>query len=257
MMKMIDSHAHLGYDALYEGIDDVMCRAEQVGIVKIINICTDRKTAERGLELSKRYPNIYNVASTTPHDVTEEGEENFSFFAKLAEEKKLVGIGETGLDYYYEHSPKKLQQEFLCRYFALAKRCKLPVVIHCRDAFEDLFNIADENYRDHPLLLHCFTGGIKEAKEALDRGWMISFSGIVTFKKSIALQEVAQCIPLTSMLVETDSPYLAPQSKRGLPNEPSFMLETAQMLASLKKLPIEQIAHQTFVNTMKFFQLEE
>jgi len=186
-MEIIDSHAHLGYDSLYDQIADVMDRCKKAGVIKVVNICTDQKTAERGEKLSKAYPHIHNVGATTPHDVLKEGEKDFPFFAKLAKEKKLVAIGETGLDYHYERSPKKLQQEFLCRYFALAKECQLPVVIHCRDAFEDLFTIADENYHNLPLLLHCFTGTQKEAEKALDRGWKISMSGIVTFKKSTLL----------------------------------------------------------------------
>lgn len=252
---LTDSHAHLGYDALYEHIEGVLSRARQAGVSKIINICTDRKTAERGLHLSKTYNMIYNVAATTPHDLEEEGEANFSFFEALAKEKKLVAIGETGLDYFYEHSPKKLQQDFLIRYFALAKESDLPVVIHCREAFEDLFAIADDCYRDQPLLLHCFTGGVKEAREALNRGWKISFSGIVTFKKSEQLREAALFTPLESMFIETDSPYLAPQSKRGISNEPSFILEIAQKLSELKNIPFEDFAKCTASNAANFFRL--
>lgn len=252
---LIDSHAHLGYDALYEHIEEVLLRAKQAGISKIINICTDRQTAERGMQLSKIHKMIYNVGATTPHDLQEEGESNFPFFEKLAKEKQLIAIGETGLDYHYEHSPKKLQQDFLIRYFSLAKQCSLPVVIHCREAFEDLFAIADEQYRDQPLLLHCFTGGVAEARQALNRGWKISFSGIVTFKKSEQLREAASYTPLESMLVETDSPYLAPQSKRGFSNEPSFIVETAQKLAELKKVPFEEFSKITSHNTSSFFRL--
>lgn len=252
---LIDSHAHLGYDVLYEHIEEVLARAKKVGVVKIVNICTNRLSSERGLKLAEFHQEICNVAATTPHDLEKEGEENFSFFEKLAQEKKLVAIGETGLDYYYNHSPKELQQKFLRRYFALAKQCCLPVVIHCREAFEDLFSIADEEYKGRPLLLHCFTGGVPEAKKALDRGWKISFSGIVTFKKSEALREAALYVPVEEMMVETDSPYLAPQSKRGLSNEPSFILETAQKLAELKGIPFEEFSMRTFNNTTSFFKL--
>jgi TatD DNase family protein len=252
---LIDSHAHLGYDALHEEIEAVLLRAKEAGVSSIVNICTDVITAKRGLALSKKHPYIYNVAATTPHDVQEEGEENFSFFEELARKKMLVAIGETGLDYHYEHSPKALQQMFLKRYLALAKECLLPVVIHCREAFDDLFAIADEQYRDCPLLLHCFTGGVNEAKQALDRGWKISFSGIVTFKKSEELRQAALYTPLDAILIETDSPYLAPQSKRGRTNEPSFIVETAQRLAELKQVSFEEFAHSTSYNTTQFFQL--
>jgi TatD DNase family protein len=252
---LTDSHAHLGYDTLYDNLEEVLLRSAGAGVSRIFNICTDRVTAERGVEISKKHKMIYNVAATTPHDVKEEGEANFSFFEKLAKEKHLVAIGETGLDYHYEHSPKDQQKLFLIRYFALAKECALPVVIHCRDAFEDLFAIADEQYKDLPLLLHCFTGGIEEARRALDRGWKISFSGIVTFKKSEQLREAALYTPLESMLIETDSPYLAPQSKRGQSNEPSFILETAQKLAELKKVSFEDFAKVTSDNASQFFNI--
>jgi TatD DNase family protein len=255
VIQLIDSHAHLGYDALYENIEAVLARAEEAGVVKIVNICTDRLTAERGLALSQLHPNIYNVGSTTPHDVREDGDNDFAFFTELAQKKHLVAIGETGLDYYYQHSPKQQQQEFLCRYFALAKECSLPVVIHCRDAFEDLFTLADQHYKGCPLLLHCFTGGVIEVKKAIDRGWKISFSGIVTFKKSHSLQEAARYTPLDSLMIETDSPYLAPQSKRKTSNEPSFIIETAEVVAGLKNIAIEEFGAATFANTSSFFNL--
>lgn len=255
-MQLIDSHAHLGDHALHSNSAHIIVRAKNAGVAAIVNICTNQLTAERGLVLAEHYPRyVYNAGATTPHDVEKEGEEHFAFFAKLAKEKKLVAIGETGLDYYYERSPHKVQQTFLCRYFALAKECQLPVVIHCRNAFEDLCALADEHYAGLPLLLHCFTGGVQEAKKALDRGWKISFSGIVTFKKSEALREAARYTPLESLMIETDSPYLAPQSKRGMTNEPSFIIETAQMLAELKNVSLAHLAEQTFVTTSSFFQL--
>ena len=220
-----------------------------------MNICTDQLSANRGLKLAQDYPCIYNVGATTPHDVERLGELDFVFFEKLAKDKKLVAIGETGLDYYYEHSPRDLQKNYLSRYFSLATACNLPVVIHCRDAFDDLFAIADDEYAGKPLLLHCFTGGKQEAKQALDRGWKISFSGIVTFKKSESLRETALYVPLDAILIETDSPYLAPQSKRGQINEPSFLVETAERVALLKGLSLEAFAKATVQNAKAFFCL--
>lgn len=251
----IDSHAHLGYDAIYQNIDLVLKRAFDSGVTKIINICTDRQTADRGCDLRKRYPNIFNVGSTTPHDTASLGESDFEVFERLARKQELVAIGETGLDYFYDYSPKKIQIEYFRRYLELAINTKLPIVIHCRDAFDDLFSITDEIYRGFPLLLHCFTGGKQEAKKALDRGWKISFSGIVTFKKSLELQEVAQYVPLNSMMIETDSPYLAPQSKRGQTNEPSFLVETAKFIADLKKTSLSELSSQTALTTESFFNI--
>jgi TatD DNase family protein len=252
---LIDSHAHLSYDPLYQEIEQIVIRARSQGVCKIVNICTDKITAERGLILKQKYPFIFNVGSTTPHDTFKQGERDFPFFANLAREKKLVAIGETGLDYFYDFSPKPTQQLWLIKYLELAIETQLPLVIHCRDAFEDLFAITQKFFTGRPLLLHCFTGTVDEAKKALDRGWSISFSGIVTFKKSSSLQEVAAYVPLESMLIETDSPYLAPQSKRGQTNEPGFVVETAKFLAELKKIDFSAFCNATASNAEKFFKI--
>lgn len=252
---LIDSHAHLGYDPLYQHIEDILQRALSQGVAKIVNICTDVITAERGIALQQKYPFIFNVGSTTPHDTLKQAEQHFSFFANLAHAKQLKAIGETGLDYFYDYSPKQVQQHWFYKYLELASLTHLPVVIHCRDAFDDLFSITKEVYQDKPLLLHCFTGSVEEAKKALDRGWMISFSGIVTFKKSAALQQAALYVPLEQMLVETDSPYLAPQSKRGHSNEPSFLVETTKFLAELKGVNYDDFCRISSKNTEEFFNI--
>lgn len=250
---MIDSHAHLTSPQILPQIDQIIERAERSGVEKIINICTDQKSLEEGLELKKRHPGIFNTAATTPHDVEKEGEVFFSIVEKNV--KELVAIGETGLDYFYEHSPQQLQREFLSRYFDLAKRVSLPVVFHCRDAFEDLFSMADEMYRDRPAVLHCFTGTKEEAKGCLDRGWYISFSGIITFKKSESLREVVSYVPLNQMFVETDTPYLAPQSKRGKLNEPAFVMEVAEKIAEIKSISLTEVEKITSENISRFFRL--
>lgn len=252
-MGLIDSHAHLTSDTLWPHIERIVEGAIAAGIEKVVNICTDEETLKRGMELAARHPWIGNVAATTPHDVLQEGESFFPIVAKAAEQNQLLALGETGLDYHYEHSPREKQKSFLEKYFDLGVRTKLPVVIHCRDAFDDLFAIADRCYLGYPLLLHCFTGTVDEAKRALDRGWKISFSGIITFKKSEALRQVVSAVPLTEMLIETDAPYLAPQSKRGSMNEPAFLGETAGCIAQIKKLEVDQVVQATRQNALEFF----
>ena len=164
---MIDSHAHLTSPDLDSEAENLVKRAKEAGVEKIINICTDKDSLEKGILLRERCPGVYNTAATTPHDVEEDGE---AFFPIVEEHvDKLVAIGETGLDYFYEHSPKKLQQHFLSRYFELAKKVNLPVIFHCRDAYEDLFAMADEQYSGKAVL-HCFTGTVEEARGCLDRG---------------------------------------------------------------------------------------
>lgn len=248
---MIDSHAHLiSQDSA------ALQRAFAAGVTSIINIATDEKSYLHGLQLQKETtsPTIYLTASTTPHDVEKEGESFLPIVEKAAAAGELQAIGETGLDYYYEHAPRELQQYYLRKYLQLAKRYNLPVVIHCRDAFQDFFRIYDEEGAP-PAVLHCFTGTIDEAKEGLQRGMYISFSGIVTFKKSEALREAAAIVPLSAMLIETDSPYLAPQKKRGQQNEPAFLYETAECLARLKGVAVADLIRQTADNTRTVFRL--
>ncbi len=250
----IDAHAHLTCDGVFEEIESILTRAKAVKVEKVINICTDKITLDRGIDLSEKHAGIFNVGATTPHDVGKEGELYFSEFEKVAKEGKLVAIGETGLDYFYKCSNREIQQKFLKRYLALANECNLPVVIHCRDAFEDLFQIIDKHCKT-PLMLHCFTGTLKDAMKGVSRGWLISISGIATFKKSQELRDVIKEIPLDYLVIETDTPYLAPQHHRGEKNEPSFVVETAEMIANVKNLTLQKVASATTTNVEKFFSL--
>ena len=258
-MMLTDSHAHLTSSILFERVEEVLVHAQQQGIQRIVNICTDPLSLERGIALSERHPWVYQTAATTPHDVEKEGEEAFGVIAKAARQGQLKAIGETGLDYYYEHSPRELQKHFLRRYLHLALECQLPVVIHCREAFQDFFEILDAEYTSHgrhaPGVLHCFTGNMAEAQEVIKRGWFLSLSGIVTFKKSTELQEIAKEVPLNQLLIETDSPYLAPQKQRGKQNEPAFLVEIAEHIAQLKHCSVEEMARITTENAERLFHL--
>ncbi|HEY5235778.1 MAG TPA: TatD family hydrolase [Rhabdochlamydiaceae bacterium] len=252
-MKLIDSHAHLTVPSVVDHVEEVLERAQQKNIKAIVNICIDPLSLEKGIHLAERHDWIFNAAATTPHDVEKEGELFFPTVEKKAHEGKLIAIGETGLDYHYQHSPIFSQKAYLVRYFALAVAAKLPIIFHCRDAFKDLFELSDHHYQGRPAILHCFTGTLEEAKECLERGWMISISGIITFKKSVLLKEVAAYVPLDRLLIETDTPYLAPESKRGKSNEPSYIDETAKVLAQVKGLSIEEVAEATARNASQFF----
>ncbi len=251
-----DSHAHLSSPEVLPHIDGIMARAQHSAVSKILNICTNPETLEQGFQLQKRFPQIKNAGATTPHDVEKEGKKAFPIFAQAARAKKLVAVGETGLDYHYKELDPQVQKKYLIQYLHLALECHLPVIFHCREAFADLFAIADAEYRKGaPAIIHCFTGSISEAKEVLSRGWSLSLSGIVTFKKSETLRAVAQMAPLNQLLIETDTPYLAPQSRRGKPNEPSYLPETAQCIAQAKGLTLEQLARATSDNASKLFQV--
>ena len=253
-LQLIDTHAHLTSPELLPHLDALVERAKAAHLKHIVNICTDPVSLREGLLLEERVPWIRNAGATTPHDVEKEGEECFPVFEQAAQEGKLIAVGETGLDYYYEHSNREMQKKFLVRYLQLALQCKLPVIFHCRDAFADLFSIADREIGSKiPAILHCFTGTTEEAKAVVARGWMISFSGILTFKKSEELRQTARQIPLEHLLIETDAPYLAPQSKRGKTNESSFIAETANCLASLKEISLEEMAHISSENASRVF----
>lgn len=251
-MTFIDSHAHLTSSEVLPHLDPILLRAKQARVSHILNICTDPETLRQGLLLSARHSHIRNAGATTPHDVALEGESAFPFFEAAAREGKLSAVGETGLDYHYEHSPKNLQIHFLKRYLHLAAAADLPVIFHCREAFSDLFSIADAEYKGLAIL-HCFTGTLQEAEEVLKRGWVLSLSGIVTYKKSEPLRAVAKMVPLSQLLIETDTPYLAPQSHRGQSNEPSYLPETAQCIAAAKGISVEEVARATSENAKRIF----
>lgn len=255
-MPFFDSHAHLSASQVFPQIDAILERAQKLGVDRIVNICTDPDTLAKGLFLSNRYPFVVNAGATTPHDVVNEGESAFPIFAEAAFAKKLAAIGETGLDYHYHHSPRDRQIYFLKRYLKLAIETSLPVIFHCRDAFADLFSIVDDHYPSHsPAILHCFTGTIEEAQGVIRRGWHLSLSGIVTFKKSEQLRQIAKWVPLSQLLIETDAPYLAPQTQRGKMNEPSFLLETAACIAEVKQISVEEVALATYENGRRLFRL--
>lgn len=254
---ILDSHAHLTSDEVYPNVDAVLARAKTVGVTHIINICTDVSTLHRGIALAQKYPWVYNTAATTPHDVEKEGEAVFPLMAEHARKGLLVAVGETGLDYFHHHSPREIQKHYFRRYLQLALECHLPVVIHCRDAFSDLFEILDADYTVEGKcasgILHCFTGSLAEAEEVLARDWYLSLSGIVTFKKSEQLREVAKMVPLDRLLIETDTPYLAPQSHRGKVNEPAYLVETAQVIADVKGISFAELVMATSNNAKRVF----
>lgn len=251
-----DSHAHVSGMAFPE---IVLQNAKNLGNFAIMNICLDENTLKKGLELAEQHDFFFNAGATVPNDVGETSETVIPLFARAAKEKKLHAIGETGLDYFHHHSTKERQKFFLQRYLEIAWDLSLPLIFHCREAFSDLFSFCDEHYGskgNFPAILHCFTGSIQEAEEVIKRGWYLSCSGIVTYKKSKELREVIKEVPLEKLLVETDCPYLAPQSKRGKQNEPAYLLETIEKVAEIKQEDPQTIANATFGNALKAFSIQ-
>ena len=257
--QYIDSHAHLPM-LTHSPLEEILERAREAGISKMITVSTDESNWESNRAIALSHPHLYYTLGLHPHDGTRWTEcaaNLLAYFPGGKVPEKCVAIGEMGLDYHYDFSPREFQITAFESQLELAKRVDLPVVVHCRNAFADLFaSIKKVGTSSRGGVMHCFTGTLEEAKQSLDLGFKISFSGILTFKTAAQLRETAKSLPLTALMLETDCPYLAPIPNRGKPNEPSFLPLTALQLASTRGASIEEIAHQTTQNAVEFFGLE-
>jgi TatD DNase family protein len=255
-MSLVDSHCHLDFPDFAPELDAVIARARAAGVSKMVSISTQLATFPNVRAIAERYDGIYCTVGVHPHDAATEGREaSAERLLKLAGHRKVVGVGETGLDFHYDHSPRDAQEASFRSHIAAARQAGLPVIVHTRDADADTARVLkDEMEKGHFTgLIHCFTAGRQFAEAALRLGLYISFSGIVTFKKADDLREVARIVPSDRMLVETDAPYLAPVPYRGKRNEPAFVVETARALASLRGVAESAIASQTTQNFLRLF----
>lgn len=254
---LIDSHAHLDskeYDADREA---VIARALAAGVARWLNISDGLDSFERSCALAEKYPQAYVSLGIHPHSAAEADEKMFAELAAQVRRPKVVALGETGLDYYYDNAPREKQRELFERFLKLAQETGLPLVIHEREAEADFLRLIDKFFpKGARGVMHCFTGAWPFAQECLKRGFYISFSGIVTFKNAAALQDVAKQIPLDSLMVETDAPFLTPEPFRGKRNEPAFVVRTAEKIAELRGMPLEEIARHTTANAQKLFNLK-
>lgn len=252
---LVDSHCHLDYLARDQDLDDVVARARRAGVRTLVTICTRLSEFESVHAIALRYPEVYCSVGVHPHEADEEGVRTPDRLIALATRDKVVGIGETGLDYYYEHSAKTRQQESFRTHIAAARATGLPLIVHSRDADEDTVALLREGHAEGPFpgLIHCFTAGPELARAALDLGLYISVAGIVTFKNAERLRATLREVPPERLLVETDAPYLAPVPKRGKPNEPAYVVHTLNALAELKGLAPEDLARVTTDNMFRLF----
>jgi TatD DNase family protein len=254
---MIDSHCHL--DGAYYGEDRaaVLGRARQAGVTAFICVGVGRGTAaaEEATAIAAAEPDVFATIGVHPHDTAEVTEEHWATFERLARAPRVVGIGETGLDYHYEHAPRGVQQVAYRRSIALAQAAGLPVVSHVRDAHADAAEVLGEAGGGRGGVIHCFTGGVAEARVYLDLGQHLSFSGIVTFKNAGNIREAAAFAPADRILVETDAPYLAPVPHRGGRNEPAFIVETLKVVAGLRGVAVDELDAATSDNARKLFHL--
>ena len=258
----IDSHCNIGPSNFGDEVDALVDRARAAGLTHLIHIGAggDVSACHEAMELIDQYEEVFCTLGVHPHDVGEgfDATEVLNLVRRLAVHEKVVGIGETGLDYYYDHAPRAAQRRALKQFLELAGELNKPVVFHVREAYEDFYPILDEvGLPPAGGVLHCFTGTMANAMEGLERGLMVSFSGIVTFKSAADLREVASAVPLERMMVETDCPYLAPVPKRGKKNEPSFVVHTAELLAQIKAVPSEDLRQHTARNAQRLFSLPD
>ncbi|MDT8317253.1 MAG: YchF/TatD family DNA exonuclease [bacterium] len=256
MSEFIDSHAHLDFPEYADELDAVIERARQAGVSRILTVGTTLEGSISSLEIAKKHPFIYSTAGVHPHEAASVNEATLSGIRKLANHEKVVAIGEVGLDYHYEHSPRDIQKKVFCDFIAMAKDCKLPLIIHTREAEADTMNIiTSQRAGDAGGVIHCFSGSLDMARRCTDIGFYISIPGIVTFNKATNVHDVVKNIPIDRMLIETDSPFLAPIPYRGKRNEPSYVVRVAEKVAELKGLSVEDVARVTTLNAEKLFNI--
>lgn len=261
-MDLADAHLHLSDEAFVEDADDVIRRAQDSGISLLVNVTTTIDELDTSFRYAERFPDVRfcHVAGTPPQDAHTDIEEHFHYFQGFAQAGKLAAIGEVGLDYCFaEDGPaQERQKEVLKKYLSLALDSELPLVVHCRGAFDDFFQMIDLYYhhdeRSCPGMLHCFTGTLHDAEELLSRGWYISISGIVSFKNAEDLRSVVAQIPLEHLLIETDSPFLAPTPHRGKRNEPAYITHTIETIAHLHGMTPQELADIAQRNVLRFLE---
>jgi TatD DNase family protein len=251
---LFDSHAHLNAIQYEKDIVEVIQRAKDEKVTHIVVVGFDKETISKAMELTDQYDMIYAAVGWHPVDAIDMTDEDLNWIKQLAAHPKVVAIGEMGLDYYWDKSPKDIQKEVFRKQIQLAKEVKLPIIIHNRDATEDVVRILqEENASEVGGIMHCFTGSLEVAKQCMDMNFYISFGGPVTFKNAKKPKEVVKEIPMDRLLIETDCPYLTPHPFRGKRNEPSYVKYVAEQIAELRGVTLEEIATKTSDNARKLF----
>jgi TatD DNase family protein len=255
----VDSHCHLEFPDFDADREDVFARARQAGVNYLIAMGGAAGPAHlrSGLNIAEDRPNVWATTGIHPHDAKDACEEHFMEMNVLAEHPKIVAIGEIGLDYFHDHSSREVQQNIFIRQMEVAAAARLPIVIHCRDAWADCLSLLQQHWKPRGLggILHCFSGTLEDARRGMDMGFYVSFAGNITYPKSAALREVAAQLPREVLLTETDAPFLAPVPNRGKRNEPAHIPLVAAALAALHKVPSEEIGAITTSNFHLFLSL--
>ncbi len=255
MSVLVDSHCHLEYPAFEEDFEAMMARASAAGVGTMVTIGTTLSGFSQVRAIAEAHGNVWCTVGVHPHEAGPEGVDKPDRLIELSAHSRVVGIGESGLDYYYEHSPREAQRTSFRAHIAAARQTGLPLVVHTRDADADTMDILEEEHAKGAFggVIHCFSASPELATRALELGFLISFSGIVTFRKAAEVQEVARTTPIERILVETDAPYLAPMPNRGKRNEPAFVADTAAFVAKLRGMESDEFARLTTENFHRLF----
>jgi TatD DNase family protein len=258
-MELIDSHAHIDFPQFAEDREAMLDRARAAGVTTLLAIGTGPgpEKLDSALPLAEQHDWIYATVGIHPHEAEQVTPQHLEQLAVLAKHEKVIAWGEIGLDYFYDHSPRHVQQRIFREQMALAQQAKLPIIIHCRDAWSDCLNLLEEAWRPTGLggILHCFTSTLEDARRGIEMGFLVSFAGNSTYPKTQNIRDVAKALPLENILIETDAPYLAPQAYRGKRNEPAYVAEVARTLASVRNLSPEELAAATSESFRRFFGL--
>ncbi len=255
-MQLFDTHAHLHFPEFSDDLDAVLARARAAGVVTMVTIGTDRATNRAAVALAERLPDVYATVGIHPHDAGEASEHDFEEMERLARSPRVVALGEMGLDFFRNLSPREAQERALRRQLALARNLGKPVVVHCRDAHADMLTtLQEERVAEIGGVMHCFSGDVEMAKRCLDLGLFVSLAGPVTYKNARTLPEVARLVPDDRLVTETDCPFLPPQPHRGQRNEPAYIALTATRLAELRGIDPETLAATMTDNARRLFRL--
>ncbi|MDD5328121.1 MAG: TatD family hydrolase [Phycisphaerae bacterium] len=255
-MELIDTHCHLTFEQFGEDITPVIRRSIDAGVTGWITVGTDLADSRKAAELTERFEKMCAAVGVHPHDARTVTADTFKELRGLAQHKKIVAIGETGLDYHYNFSSHEEQRKVFAEHLKIAAEMNLPAIIHCREAFDETIGVLDKFKDAKKIVFHCFSGSAEQAKIILDKGFYISFTGVVTFKNADALRDAARIVPLDRMMVETDCPFMSPEPMRKQKtNEPALMVHTARRLAELKKMNLADFAEAVTATSKTFFGL--
>jgi TatD DNase family protein len=258
-LELVDSHAHVDMSEFDSDRTDMLARAQAAGVRHILAIGGAPGALASALPFAERYDWIYAAAGIHPHEAKLATSAHYDELTNLARHPKFLGWGEIGLDYHYDHSPREVQQRVFVEQLELARRAGKPIIIHCREAWPDCLALLEKHWRSSGLggIFHCFSGTLAEARLGIEMGFLVSFAGNLTYPKAQNLRDVAADLPIESILIETDSPFLAPQAFRGRRNEPAFVAELARTLAPVRNLAPHEVGAATAANFRRFFRLQD